>query len=198
MTGSRILRRRIDLPRCTKQHNRFANYNQDIDNSSKFIVMNITNTQLRDLLWTSMRYCIGRHTGFSANHAYTIAEIMKNNPNLDPLDLAKDIEVQLLILLRQIDPRGGSAYDKFLNWIPTEEDAFKFLDLQSWFELYQYLDPQVEITTDDGQTGDAVCILSRRADEVKRFYMFRDKFSPNRYLQTVIPEENIKSIKRLS
>lgn len=160
--------------------------------------MNITNTQLRDLLWTSMRYCVGRHTGFSTNHAYTIAEIMKNNPDLDPLDLALDVECQLLSLLRPMNLPGDSVFDKFLNWIPSDTEAFKFVDLQSWFELYQYLDPQVEITTDDGQTGEAILILSRRADEVRGFYMFRDKFSSNRSLQTVIPKENIKSIKRLS
>ena len=42
--------------------------------------MKISNKVLNDLLWMSMRYCIGRHTIASSNHAYEIANIIYDNP----------------------------------------------------------------------------------------------------------------------
>lgn len=59
--------------------------------------INIHKDDIHDMIWMSIRYCIGRHTIAATTHAYTIANIIWRNPNL----LTKDEKDRLVVDIRR-------------------------------------------------------------------------------------------------
>lgn len=121
--------------------------------------MKVSNKTMYDLLWMSMRYCIGRHTIATSNHAYEIANIIYDNPgalsNFELTRLAIDIRDEIIGILRW-DPRikitgtaaGHDMYSELLYTIQTIDDPhrtlFEYNAAYKVFETYPLGDTNLE------------------------------------------------------
>ena len=95
--------------------------------------MKIKNNVLEDLIWMSMRYCVGRHTITATSHAEGIASIIGENPGILSKEqinrLVLDIRDEIISILRW-EPRieiigsacGQDVYSEVLYNLHTAED----------------------------------------------------------------------------
>lgn len=113
--------------------------------------MKISNRAINDLMWMSMRYCVGRHTLAASAHAGEIAKIIADNPgalsNFELTQLAMGIRDEIIGILRW-DPRvkiigtaaGHDMYSELLYTIQTVDDPnrtlFEYNAAYKTFETY--------------------------------------------------------------
>ena len=70
--------------------------------------MKIRNEALYDLLWMSMRYCIGRNTIASAMHAGQVGQIIYDNP--EALSENQKIRLSNLICEQVVDQLSWNKF----------------------------------------------------------------------------------------
>lgn len=92
--------------------------------------MKIKNTTLVDLIWMSVRYCIGRHTITAAHHAGEIANIIYENP-----DILTKWEIERLIEDINNEVRRAQDWGSKENRIEND-----YIDLIPWIKLANALD----------------------------------------------------------
>ena len=121
--------------------------------------MKISNRAVNDLIWMSMRYCVGRHTLAASAHAGGIAKIIADNPGAlsqyDLTRLATDIRDEIIGILRW-DPRfrivgsaaGQDVYSELMYAIQTVDDpnstVFEYDATYNVFRTYPLGDTNLE------------------------------------------------------